>query len=331
MAVNVYNTSVTTDNLSRHDIIAWINDSLKTNLTKIEELCTGGVYCQFMDMMFPGSISLKKVKIDARLEHEFINNFKALQGTFKKLNVDKIIPIEKLIKGRFQDNFEFVQWFKKFYDANYDGKEYDALAAREGLPLVSTEGKGPQPSAIQKTGVSKPIASVPRSVPSNGATTKIVSQTTGGFSKPTAAVKSSTTSSSSKSSLNNNNHHNSHGHINNHTTNGNKDSLNTDLQQENLKLITELNEIKATLDGLEKERDFYFGKLRDIEVLCQEHESENLPVLKKILDILYETTDGFAPPEEAIGETEVNCENIHDNDKLLNAQVPLSANDDEEF
>mgnify|MGYP001810779883 CR=1 FL=1 len=56
-----------------------------------------------------------------------------------------------------------------------------------------------------------------------------------------------------------------------------------------MKLITELNEIKATLDGLEKERDFYFGKLRDIEVLCQETESESLPVIKKILEILYET------------------------------------------
>ncbi len=50
-----------------------------------------------------------------------------------------------------------------------------------------------------------------------------------------------------------------------------------------------MNEIKSTLDGLEKERDFYFGKLRDIEVLCQEYESENLPVVKKILEILYAT------------------------------------------
>lgn len=48
--------------------------------------------------------------------------------------------------------------------------------------------------------------------------------------------------------------------------------------------------MKTTLDGLEKERDFYFGKLRDIEVLCQEYEAENLPALKKILDILYATT-----------------------------------------
>ena len=40
-AVNVYNTSVTTDNLSRHDILNWINTSLQANLTKIEDLCSG--------------------------------------------------------------------------------------------------------------------------------------------------------------------------------------------------------------------------------------------------------------------------------------------------
>lgn len=43
--------------------------------------------------------------------------------------------MDKLIKGRFQDNFEFLQWFKKFFDANYDGREYDPLEARFGIPL----------------------------------------------------------------------------------------------------------------------------------------------------------------------------------------------------
>lgn len=28
-----------------------------------------------------------------------------------------------------------MQWFKKFFDANYDGRDYDASGAREGLPM----------------------------------------------------------------------------------------------------------------------------------------------------------------------------------------------------
>lgn len=47
----------------------------------------------------------------------------------------KIVPVDRLIKGRFQDNFEFLQWFKKFFDANYDGREYDPLEARLGIQL----------------------------------------------------------------------------------------------------------------------------------------------------------------------------------------------------
>ena len=51
------------------------------------------------------------------------------------------------MKGKFQDNFEFLQWFKKFFDANYDGREYDAAAAREGQDIAtgSKAGKPPGP------------------------------------------------------------------------------------------------------------------------------------------------------------------------------------------
>lgn len=59
------------------------------------------------------------------------------------------IPTEKLIKGRFQDNFEFIQWFKKFFEANYDGKEYDALAARGNVHLGSGNPRKNPPKAIR--------------------------------------------------------------------------------------------------------------------------------------------------------------------------------------
>lgn len=48
--------------------------------------------------------------------------------------------------------------------------------------------------------------------------------------------------------------------------------------------------MKINLDGLEKERDFYFAKLRDIEIMCQDVEGgEGLPLVQKILDVLYQT------------------------------------------
>lgn len=51
---------------------------------------SGAAYCQFMDMLFPGCVLLKKVKFQAKLEHEFIHNFKVLQAAFKRMGVDKV-------------------------------------------------------------------------------------------------------------------------------------------------------------------------------------------------------------------------------------------------
>ncbi|KAH8030111.1 hypothetical protein HPB51_006543 [Rhipicephalus microplus] len=138
LCVNVHATNATTENLSRHDMLNWVNDCLRTNYTKIEELCSGAAYCQFMDMLFPGCVTLKKVKFKTNLEHEYIQNFKLLQASFKKVGVDKNIPVDRLIKGRFQDNFEFVQWFKKFFDANYDGRPYDPVEARGNSSVIGS-------------------------------------------------------------------------------------------------------------------------------------------------------------------------------------------------
>ena len=72
------------------------------------------------------------------------------------LSCAQIVPVDRLVKGRFQDNFEFVQWFKKFFDANYDGAEYEVgsgspaqgwnfaglRTARWDLPRSRGRGKG---------------------------------------------------------------------------------------------------------------------------------------------------------------------------------------------
>lgn len=40
----------------------------------------------------------------------------------------------------------------------------------------------------------------------------------------------------------------------------------------------QIADLKVSVDSTEKERDFYFSKLRDIEILCQRPELERLPV-----------------------------------------------------
>ncbi len=58
-------------------------------------------------------------------------------------------------------------------------------------------------------------------------------------------------------------------------------------QVEDLK--EQLQESKLSVEGLEKERDFYFGKLRDIEVLAQEHEADGGEFAQRVLNVLYAT------------------------------------------
>ena len=91
-----------------------------------------------------GSVAIKRIKFDTKLEHEYIQNFKLLQAAFTKLNVDKAVQVDRLVKGRFQDNFEFMQWFNKFFMANYDGSAYAAFEVRGCIRLGSGGARAPQ-------------------------------------------------------------------------------------------------------------------------------------------------------------------------------------------
>jgi len=71
-------------------------------------LGTGAVYCQILDACFPNDVALQKVNWRARLEWEFVNNFKVLQQAFDKLGITKVIEVEKLVKAKYQDNLEFA-------------------------------------------------------------------------------------------------------------------------------------------------------------------------------------------------------------------------------
>merc|ERR1712008_226827 len=99
-------------------------------------------------MLFPNCVQLKKVKFRTKLEHEYIQNFKVLQAAFKRMTVDKIIPVDKLVKGRFQDNFEFLQWFKNFPPSQANAIQLNAQTAtvihsRPRMPQYQRAARAP--------------------------------------------------------------------------------------------------------------------------------------------------------------------------------------------
>lgn len=202
------------------------------------------------------------------------------------------------MKARFQDNFEFLQWFKKFFDSNYDGHEYNAMETRGGIPIGSSDKMGPGHSGSNlpmgsafgraPATTNRPIggmaragavkSSVPPSRPAPNRMTSIQQRST--------PVKAKLGSSSNGSESRPANGPSSDPH------------LLAKLEEQE----SHIQELQLTIESLERERDFYYGKLREIEVMCQassELANEEMPKLvDRILEVLYATEEGFAPPEE---------------------------------
>lgn len=302
-AVNVYITPVTIDNYSRNDYLKWVNDMLQMRLTKIEQLSTGEVYCQFMEMLFPGCCPCSKIIFNPTMEVEYTQNFRYLQNAFRFIKVDKVVPIDRLIKGKYMDNFDFLQWFRKFVDANYSGEPYDALAARGGIEVpktASTNRSGAKltsTSSLEGPGTPKKTALVSPITRQYHHTGKVVSYNkshSNAGAKPSSRPSSSavngqnggargaTNGSSSNASLSSakrkpisrrptSSSSSSPAHGAASTTAALAASHATKLAELNGKL----SDLKVGRQELEKERDFYMSKLSEIETICQNHNSVN--------------------------------------------------------
>ncbi|RUS18670.1 calponin homology domain-containing protein [Endogone sp. FLAS-F59071] len=261
---------------SRTELIGWLNDLLQLSYTKIEQVGTGAAYCQIIDSIH-GDLPMGKVKFDTKHDYEYVTNYKILQGAFEKHKIDKVIPVERLMKCKFQDNLEFLQWVKKYWDQYYQGGAYDAQSRRKGGHGASLSTGPARSSGAGRTMAKKAPA--------------------GGISSGVRTTTRSTAGSSGRLS----------------SSSGNSAALDQHSAAVIIDLNKQITEFKVTVDGLEKERDFYFGKLRDIEILVQQQleamdGAEDIPVLKEIQTILYSTEDGFEVPPEGEGEGEVEVE-----------------------
>eukprot|EP00026_Physarum_polycephalum_P013045 Phypoly_transcript_13407.p1 GENE.Phypoly_transcript_13407~~Phypoly_transcript_13407.p1 ORF type:complete len:282 (+),score=59.07 Phypoly_transcript_13407:100-945(+) len=264
--------------VGRNELLNWLNDLLSLGYTKVEQTASGAAHCQIMDAIYPGKVPLHKVNFNAKFDYEYVKNFKVLQEVFGKLNIEKYIDVQKLIKGKYQDNLEFLQWIKRYYDLHFPGGKYNAIE-RRAQSKCPYEGDS-KASADQNTAPSAPV------------THKPAAKTEAAPKK--ASTKPTTTPATSKASSVLKPVNRALDGYDNHKP---KFSSSEEDERKINELTKKVTELKVNVDSLEKERDFYFGKLREVEVLAQN--AEKSAFVDQVLAILYASDDeNFAAADE---------------------------------
>lgn len=281
--------------VGRGELLDFFNNLLDLQLTKIEQTASGAIACQLTEYIFPGSIPMSKVNWEAKADFEFINNYKLLQKAFSKHRVQRHVDVDKLIRAKYQDNLEFCQWLKAFYEQSGAVQEdYDPAAVR-------ARGKGGKKynDFLQKTASkhgSKPLPVArsrgarvtPAPSPTAARNTRPQARTATAKSGPARAVPRNNAASSAplKASENTNN-----------VQQIQKADPDPQLLKKVAELEAKLEEMETTVLELEKERDFYFGKLRNVELMLQVKQDSDFAdcdlegVVGNIFKVLYATTE----------------------------------------
>jgi microtubule-associated protein, RP/EB family len=70
----------------------------------------------------------------------------------------QVIPVERLIQCKFQDNLEFLQWMKKYWDSYYPGGKYDAPSRRKGKVAGGPVARKPAASPVAQPTMKKTLS-----------------------------------------------------------------------------------------------------------------------------------------------------------------------------
>lgn len=281
--------------VGRNILLAWVNKCFDLGYQKVEQLHTGAAYCQMLDCLYGASKGFKMKKVNWFFdskgkaiihlnENKIRDNWDKISKCLSKHSQTRELNRNRVVQGKFQDNLECLQWFKHFFQCKYTGAPYNAKQRRKGK-AGTTGGKV---------------------LFFDDATMSLTEEPDGGGSM--ASIPDPVPKKSKKKG-------------NNKKKKGKKSPKNRSGGLDKDALEKENSTLTLTVEAVEKERNFYFGKLREIEILCQVEDenpgddedkqikvTEHLAAMKafkdQVLKIMYKTDeDGeMIAPEDAEGE-----------------------------
>jgi len=270
--------------LGKRILLDWLNDFLELDVQKVEHCASGAIYCQLLDALYPDAVNMKKVNWAIKENFEYLKNWKIVQEVFKRNGVQKRIPVDRLICARFQDNLEFLQWFYQFFQEAWDHREYRPVERRAKSSSGATASFGGKRGGLK----SKKYSSNTRKTRSNRPPP----------SKPMNSNRNTRSNSSSNMSRSSS--------LKRPTKlSSTSDGMDADFQKElqvsrqkARQLQKQISQSKKEYGELEKiakeietERDFYYGKVLEIDNLIKSSGKEEDPLLQQIVKILYATED----------------------------------------
>jgi microtubule-associated protein, RP/EB family len=233
-----------------------------------------------------------------------VANYKLLQAAFNKQRVQRHVDVDKLIRAKYQDNLEFCQWLKAFYDQSGQVREnYDPLGVR-------AKGKGGKKFNDKMENVKAPTIrkpTTPRVIPASRSPQKARAEAAPGSAKPVVNTRRPVTSTAAapkpkpaavrpKAPLKERTK----------ATNAGSNAAAADalLTKKNTELSSKVTELEGAVIEIEKERDFYFSKLRNIELMLQVQQDKGWESadLKIVVDNIFKVLYATAEEEVAVGE-----------------------------
>ena len=128
---------------SKNELLTWASKLLDLELSTLEEMGTGAIFCQLLDACHPGTVKLNKVNWKANSETDYISNFKIFQQGLIANDINKPIDINRLSKGKQYDLNELLQWIYGYYlNSKDDLREiYNAKKKRGGQNFIFNNKK----------------------------------------------------------------------------------------------------------------------------------------------------------------------------------------------
>jgi len=315
--------------VGKNILIDWLNNFLEINIDKVEQCANGAIYCNLWDALHPGTIPMNRVDFTVKHEYDYTKNWKLLQNGFQKAGISKVIPVQRLIKARYQDNLEFLQWMYKYsrdtYNGDPDEPEYDAIGRR------SKSKGGRDYTGTSSSNTSKKRKSGKENMRSNRPISASSRNNNYGFNK---SYKSGTQSQRGSINMNNNNNNNNNNNYNNRRGQGmvvNNREL-EELRNENKRLTesrdalqikhdqlqSEHEELSNVAKDIEKERDFYFAKVVAIESVLKQEPDQETTLIKAIYELLYQTEEEHQQNQQQQNQQQQQQQQPVNNDMEIN-------------